>query len=91
MVERNSIRSEIYRVIKTTVDSQKRIVVPQAKPGQVYAIHNNLDGGFTLKAVEAEGPILPTCRLADEDGFPVVVPNQPIDEQVIKELLAEFP
>jgi hypothetical protein len=75
----------------TKVDHRNRIVIPQAKPGQVYAVHDNPDGSFTLKAVESEGLGHPTCRLADEDGFPVAVPNQPIDEQAIKELLAEFP
>lgn len=78
-------------MITTKVDDQKRIVVPQAKPGQVYAVEENLDGSFTLKAVGPVASVPPTCRLADEDGFPVAVPNQPIDEQAIKELLAEFP
>lgn len=78
-------------VITTKADDQKRIVLPEAKPGQVYAVQENLDGSFTLKAVGSVASALPTCRLADEDGFPVVVPNQPIDEQAIKELLAEFP
>jgi hypothetical protein len=78
-------------VITTKVDDQKRIVVPNAKPGQVYAVQENVDGSFTLKSVGPAAAATPTCRLDNEDGFPVVVPNQPIDEQAIKYLLAEFP
>jgi hypothetical protein len=78
-------------VITTRVDDQKRIVVPQAKPGQVYAVQENLDGSLTLKAIRPAASVAPTCRLATEDGFPVAIPNQPINEKAIKELLAEFP
>jgi hypothetical protein len=78
-------------VTTSKVDNQKRVLVPQAKPGQVYAIFDNPDGTFTLKAVTNEVSNHPTCALAEEDGFPVAVPNQPIDEQAIKELLSEFP
>jgi hypothetical protein len=66
-------------------------MIPQAKPGQVYSVHDNSDGSFTLKAVELAKPAVPTCRLVKEDGFTVAVPDQPIDEQTIKELLADFP
>ena len=80
-----------FAVMTTRVDDQNRVVVPQAKPGQVYAVQENADGSLTLKAVEPTTSAAPTCRLADEDGFPVVVPNQPIDEQAIRDLLADFP
>jgi hypothetical protein len=78
-------------VTTAKVDDQKRIVVPQAKPGEVYAVQDNLDGSFTLKAIKQAASTSPTCRVADEGGFPVAIPNQPIDEQAIKELLSEFP
>jgi hypothetical protein len=78
-------------MITTKTDHRKRVVIPRAEPGQVYAVQENADGSFTLKAVESVEAARPTCRLADEDGFPVAVPNQPIDERAIKELLAEIP
>lgn len=37
-----------------TVDDQKRIRIPDAKPRQVYAYQNNGDGTITLTAVKAE-------------------------------------
>ncbi len=76
-------------MITTKADSQKRVLVPQVKPGQVYAVQENADGSFTLAVVEPKEPA--KCRLAKEDGFTVVVPGQPINEQAINELLADFP
>jgi hypothetical protein len=78
-------------VITTKVDERKRLVVPQAEPGQIYAIRENADGSLTLTAVKPKEALSPKCRLAKEGGFTVVVPAQPIDEQAIKELLADFP
>ena len=78
-------------MVTTKADDQKRVRVPQATPGQVYAIYGNADGSFTLKAVDSAETTAPTCRLTEEDGFSVAVPNQPIDEQAIRELLADFP
>ena len=75
----------------TTADSERRVTIPQATPGQVYAVHDNSDGSFTVKAVSVSGSADPTCHLAEENGFPVAVPHQPIDEQAIRELLADFP
>jgi hypothetical protein len=75
-------------VITTKADNRKRVLVPQVKPGQVYAVQENADGSFTLTVVK---PAHPKCRLAKEDGFTVVVPGQPINERAIKELLADFP
>jgi len=37
-----------------TVDDQKRVRIPDAKPRQVFAYINNGDGTFTLTLVKAE-------------------------------------
>jgi hypothetical protein len=37
-----------------TVDDQKRIRIPDAKPRQVFAYENNGDGTITLTEVKAE-------------------------------------
>ena len=87
----NIIKRIIASVITTKADNRKRLVVPLAKPGQVYAIGENADGSFTLTAVTRTQAANPKCRLAKENGFTVVVPGQPINEPAIKELLAEFP
>ena len=75
-------------MITTKADKRKRVLVPQVKPGQVYAVQENADGSFTLTMVK---PAQFKCRLAKEGGFTVAVPGQPINEDAIKELLADFP
>lgn len=90
-VESNSPQCDIVLAMTTKADSRKRIRVPQAKPGQVYTVQQNADGGFTLSVVRTRAPANPKCRIVKEDGFTVVAPKQPIDEQAIKELLADFP
>jgi hypothetical protein len=78
-------------VTTTKADDEGRVLVPQAKPGQVYAVVENADGGFTLTAIKPAAMRRLQCRLAEENGFTVVVPQQPINEVAIKELLAELP
>jgi len=78
-------------VITTKADHRKRVLVPQAEPGQVYAVGENADGSLTLTAVKPTEAANLKCRLAKEDGFTIVVPGQPINEPAIKELLADFP
>jgi hypothetical protein len=78
-------------VITTKADNRKRVVVPQAQPGQVYAVGENADGSLTLTAFKPGEVANLKCRVAKEDGFTVVVPGQPINEPAIQELLADFP
>jgi len=78
-------------MITTKADYQKRLLVPQVKPGQVYAVQENADGSLTLSLVGPSGIDEPTCRLAKEEGFTVAAPDQPINEHAIKELLDDFP
>jgi hypothetical protein len=91
LVENNQRPEDIPQVITTKADNRKRVVVPQAKPGQVYAVGESADGGFTLTVIKPAKVANLKCRLAKEDGFTVVAPGQPINEQAIKEFLAEFP
>jgi hypothetical protein len=89
-IESRSVRADNGMVITATADDQKRILVPQARPGQIYAVRENADGSLTLTVVRRE-IASPTCRIEKEQGFTVAVPEQPIDEAAIKELLADFP
>ena len=74
-------------MITTKADSRKRLVVPLARTGQVYAIQNNPDGSFTLTAVKPVKAGSSKCRLVKKGGFTVAVPGQPINEDAIQELL----
>jgi hypothetical protein len=73
------------------LDNRKRLRLPQGKPGQVLEIVDNGDGSYTLIPLQRAEPSAPKARLAKEDGFTVVVPQQPINEQAIRDLLADFP
>ena len=82
---------EIPTVTTTNADSRKRVVLPPAPQGEVYAVHDNQDGSFTLTVIRPAIPPSPKSRLAKEAGYTVVVPSQAINESAIKELLADFP
>jgi hypothetical protein len=72
-------------------DNYKRVRLPDAKPGQVFA-YDSQNGIITLTQVKKPEPEIAKSKLVkDADGFTVVVPAQPINEQAIKELLADFP
>jgi len=51
-----SIRSmwEIPRMSTVTADDRKRVRIPDAKPGQVFAYENNADGSVTLTPIKIE-------------------------------------
>jgi hypothetical protein len=85
------LKRDIIQVTTAKTDNQRRVRLPSAKPGQVYSIQQNTDGGFTLILLRKGTQTAPKCRIVKEDGFTVVAPEQPIDEAAIKELLAEFP
>jgi hypothetical protein len=47
-LEINDASWDIPIVITAKADDRKRVLVPQAKPGQVYALQDNGDGSVTL-------------------------------------------
>jgi hypothetical protein len=83
-------RWDIPIVITLKADSRKRVTIPDAKPGQVLAYENNGDGSFVLTTVKVQKN-QPTAKLRREHGRTLVVPNQPINLDAIKEMAAEFP
>jgi hypothetical protein len=91
LVENRLHQRDICGVITTKVDNRKRVLVPQAKPGEVYGVHEHADGSFTLTVVKPVEMGKLKCRVAKESGFTVVVPGQAINEGAIKELLTDFP
>ena len=57
----NTFTWDIPRVITTKADDRKRVVIPDAKPGQVFDVQANSDGSITLtplKARKQKGSIL---------------------------------
>lgn len=57
----NTFMWDIPRVITTKADDRKRVVIPDAKPGQVFDVQSNGDGSITLtplKPRKRKGSIL---------------------------------
>ena len=44
--------SEIPTLHTITADKAKRVIIPDAKPGQVFAYISNVDGSITLTPIE---------------------------------------
>jgi hypothetical protein len=81
-------------MVTAKADNRQRIRIPDIKPGQVFVVDNEGNGTIRLTLAEpmTSEERMPTAQLVrDKDGFTVVVPEQPINEEAIKDLLADFP
>jgi len=68
--------------VKTlTVDAHKRVRIPDARPGQVFAYEN--DGGGRVTLIEVKPVESPPAKVRFEKRgrFTVGVVDRPIDEQ----------
>jgi|HubBroStandDraft_6_1064221.scaffolds.fasta_scaffold241955_2 hypothetical protein len=80
-------------MITAKADNRRRVQIPDIKSGTVFSIENDGAGTIVLhelKPVKADKR-LPTARLKKENGRTVVVPDQPINMDAIKEMISEFP
>lgn len=76
-----------------TADKQKRVRIPDAEPGQVFAYETSGEV-VTLtpvKPVEPAGQRLAKVRFEKRGRFTVAISDRPINEAAVKELLADFP
>ena len=74
-------------------DKRGRVQLPGTKPGQVFAFADEGNGQVTLTLVKPVVENRPTAkvRFIKEDGFTVGVSDRPVDEEALKQALAEFP
>lgn len=77
--------------MKVIVDAQRRVVLPSATPGDSFEVQASSDGTFILTRTEPAATQLASVRLEKRGEFTVGVLDHPIDEQALKEALAEFP
>jgi len=73
-----------------TVDDQKRIRIPDAKPRTVFAYENHSDGFITLTEVKAEKQRR-QIRLVRKNGYTVAEGGPVITQADVRKLLDEFP
>jgi hypothetical protein len=71
-------------------DNEKRVVLPQAQPGECFDVQV-CDNGFILRKLESGCPGPAKVRFIKRDGFTVAMADQPIDEEALREALANFP
>jgi hypothetical protein len=84
---------DIPIMVTTKADSRRRVVVPQVKPGQVYAIQDAPDGSIRLTLLKEPEPVDRPAKVTfvKEGRFTVGVTDRPINMKALKEALAEFP
>jgi hypothetical protein len=71
-------------------DDSKRIVLPDAKPGERFDIESR-DDGFILRRVESVESKPAKVTVQKKNGFSIWETDQPISEEAIRKALAEFP
>ena len=71
-------------------DSEKRVVLPQAQPGECFDVQACANG-FVLRKLESVSPGPAKVGFVKRDGFTVAMADQPIDEEALREALANFP
>jgi len=77
--------------MRVTADEKKRVVLPSAEPGECFEIQMPDNGTFILTRL-GSGPAQPALvRLEKCGAFTVGVLDRPINEQALREALAEFP
>jgi hypothetical protein len=78
-------------MVTAKFDDRKRVVIPQGKPGQVVAIQDNGDGSVTLVPLKPARRKPRFVRFEKRGGYTVGVLDAPINEDALKEALADFP
>lgn len=74
-----------------TADNKRRVVLPTAKPGELFEVELAGEGRFILTRMEPIAPRQARVRIEVEDGLVVGVLDRPINEQALREALADFP
>ena len=74
-----------------TTDSKRRVVLPSAKPGDVFEVQFSGEGKLVLTRLEPVEPRRARVKIEKRGGYSVGVLDRPINEAALKEALAEFP
>jgi hypothetical protein len=72
-----------------TTDSKKRVVLPLAKPGDVFDVSPSADGKIVLTRLVPEKPA--SVRLVKKNGYTVAVGKHAITQEMVRQAMDEFP
>jgi len=73
-----------------TADDKKRVVLAQAKPGDRFDVQVS-SNGYVLRKLEPVQSQPAKVRFMKRDGYTVAIADQPINEEALREALADFP
>jgi hypothetical protein len=71
-------------------DEKKRVVLPSARPGDQFEVRESGET-FVLRRLHPARARPAKVKVERRGGFSVGVLDRPIDEEALKEALAEFP
>jgi len=71
-------------------DNKKRVLLAGAKPGDRFDVQMS-PGGFLLRKLEPVPLKRAKVRFLKRDGYTVAITDQPINENALREALADFP
>ena len=76
--------------VTVTTDAKRRVVLPLAKPGDHFDLHQEIDGRMVLI------PLVPVqtpnqVKLVSKHGYTVAVTSRPISHEETRRLLDQFP
>ncbi len=77
--------------VTVTTDSKKRVVLPGTKPGDRFDVQFAGEGRMVLTKLEPVEPRPASVKVVKRGKHYVGVSSQPINEEALKEALAEFP
>jgi hypothetical protein len=72
------------------VDNKKRVVLTGAKPGDRFDVHVSKNG-YLLRKLEPIQSKPAKVRFVKREGYTVALADQPINEEALREALADFP
>ena len=88
----NSTRKHsIVAAMTVTADEKKRVILPSARPGDTFDVQLTGEGKVVLTRLERAQPEPAQVTVEKRGRFSVGVLKRPIDEEALKEALAEFP
>ena len=74
-----------------TADSKRRVIIPSARPGDLFEIQTAGEGKVTLTRLEPVRQRPNRGRFEKRGKYSVLVTERPISLDAIKEALADFP
>ena len=71
-------------------DNKKRVTLAEAKPGDRFDLQVS-GNGYLLRKLEPVPSKQAKVRFIKRDGYTVAMSDQPINEEALREALADFP